>query len=77
MCVVGHWCNKRKGILFKSLAWWYVFIWNKMIKMHEGITIKVLERVEKSVDWQVFEIERIVYNYDKLQNDDKLGKLVL
>jgi len=35
-----------------ELKWW---------EMHERITMKVLERVEKSVDWLVNKIGRINY----------------
>jgi len=35
--MASHWCNKRKDALYESLAWWYMFIWIKMMRMHEGV----------------------------------------
>jgi hypothetical protein len=53
--VADHWCTKKKGVylnIWLDDVWLYELKW---WEMHEGITMKVLERVEKNVDWLVNE----------------------
>jgi hypothetical protein len=54
-CEVGNWCRKKEGVylnIWLDDVWLYELKW---WEMHEGITMKVLERVEKNVDWLVNE----------------------
>jgi hypothetical protein len=59
--VAGHWCRKKKGV---DLNIWLDDVWLYELKwweMHEGIIMKVLERVAKNVDWLVNEIRQTNY----------------